>query len=494
MRILYLDIDTLRPDHLGCYGYGRNTSPNIDGIAKGAVRFDNCYCSDAPCLPSRAAMFSGRLGIHNGVVGHGGTAADPCIIGADRNFGNIPKYFGFIEMINSAGYYTVSVSPFAERHAAWWFYSGFREMFNTGKRGGSEIAKEIYSYAMPWLEKNAKKDKWFLHLNFWDPHGPYRTPKDERADLGGTAPQAKWLTKELLDKHLGSFGPHSASETIGIGSKGELDWWAKNYPETPVLIDTLGKFHKFIDGYDQGIRYADTYIGKILKILEDNGVLEDTAIIVTSDHGENIGELNVYGDHQTADYITNRIPFMVKWPGLKPGEDSSLHYQVDLAATLVEFLGIKVPARWDGKSFKDSLLDNKPEGRESLVVSNCAWSCQRAVRWQDYVMIKTFHEGLKDFPETMLFNVRDDPHETRNLATQNPETVKKLLGMLESWHKQMMQTSESGIDPMQTVLKEGGPWHTRNDAAAYAQRLTETGREDHARKILKWLKQGRYWK
>lgn len=55
MRILYVDIDTLRPDHLGCYGYSRNTSPNIDAIAREAVRFTDYYCSDAPCLPSRAA-------------------------------------------------------------------------------------------------------------------------------------------------------------------------------------------------------------------------------------------------------------------------------------------------------------------------------------------------------------------------------------------------------------------------------------------------------
>ncbi len=59
MRILYFDIDTLRADHLGCYGYHRNTSPTIDTVAKDAVRFDNCYVSDAPCLPSRSATWSG---------------------------------------------------------------------------------------------------------------------------------------------------------------------------------------------------------------------------------------------------------------------------------------------------------------------------------------------------------------------------------------------------------------------------------------------------
>ena len=73
MRILYVDIDTLRPDHLGCYGYHRQTSPNIDAFAKTAAVFENVHASDVPCLPSRTALLTGRFGIHNGVVNHGGT-------------------------------------------------------------------------------------------------------------------------------------------------------------------------------------------------------------------------------------------------------------------------------------------------------------------------------------------------------------------------------------------------------------------------------------
>src|SRR5438132_1544012 len=77
MRVLYIDIDSLRPDHLGCYGYHRDTSPNIDRVSAEGVRFEHCHVPDAPCLPSRTALFSGRFGIHNGVINHGGAAADP---------------------------------------------------------------------------------------------------------------------------------------------------------------------------------------------------------------------------------------------------------------------------------------------------------------------------------------------------------------------------------------------------------------------------------
>ena len=87
MRILYIDIDSLRPDHLGCYGYLRNTSPNIDRVAAQGVRFENCYVSDAPCLPSRTAMWSGRFGFQTGVINHGGAASQPFVEGPEREPG-----------------------------------------------------------------------------------------------------------------------------------------------------------------------------------------------------------------------------------------------------------------------------------------------------------------------------------------------------------------------------------------------------------------------
>jgi choline-sulfatase len=86
MRLLHLDLDTLRPDHLGCYGYHRDTSPNMDRLAREGLRFDNYYASDAPCLPSRAALMTGQFGIHNGVINHGGTCADRPADGSCRGF------------------------------------------------------------------------------------------------------------------------------------------------------------------------------------------------------------------------------------------------------------------------------------------------------------------------------------------------------------------------------------------------------------------------
>jgi hypothetical protein len=141
MRLLYVDIDTLRADHLGCYGYHRNTSPNIDELARRAVRFENCYNSDAPCLPSRSALWSGRCGFHTGVVNHGGTAADPFIEGPMRGFRDRFYATSWMSALRCLGFKTVTVSPFGERHAAWHWYAGYNEVYNPGK-GGMEIADD----------------------------------------------------------------------------------------------------------------------------------------------------------------------------------------------------------------------------------------------------------------------------------------------------------------------------------------------------------------
>lgn len=120
MRILYIDIDididTLRADHLGCYGYQRRTSPNIDEIARRGTVFDSVYAADTPCLPSRSALLTMQFGIHNGIVNHGGTDADPVIEGRGREFQSRLYQTSFPRRLQMAGMRTVSVSSFAQRH------------------------------------------------------------------------------------------------------------------------------------------------------------------------------------------------------------------------------------------------------------------------------------------------------------------------------------------------------------------------------------------
>lgn len=477
MKIVIFDIDTLRPDHLGCYGYHRNTSPNIDRIAKGAVRFDQCYASDAPCLPSRAAFHHGRFGIHTGAINHGGYFADPAPEGASRQFRTSDQHTHWIRLIQQAGYHTCSVSSFAGRHSSWWFLDGFNEIYDCGK-GGMERADEVIDKAEAFVDKLKGKDNWLLHFNVWDPHTPYRVPDDYGNPFENDPPPA-WLSQEIIDGQNKTWGTHSATATL------HSPLASKPTSREVTRIKTVADFKKWIDGYDVGIRYADDAVGRVLARLEANfGSLDDFAIIVTSDHGENHGELNVYGDHQNADLITNRVPMIIKWPGVKSGVDTAMHYQMDIAATVAELLGKKVPSAWDGRSFAPAFRAGKSEGRDYLVVSQACWSCQRAVIWDDYVLIKTYEDGLKDYPPLMLFNRKKDPHETTNLVDAEPAKVAEGLSLLEEWLDENLRSNE-GVDPMYGVIAEGGPFHTRGRLAEYLQYYRANGMKEIADRMEK---------
>ncbi len=480
MRIIYFDIDTLRPDHLGCYGYHRNTSPNIDKVAKEGSIFTNCYASDAPCLPSRASLFTGRFGIHTGIVGHGGTAADMRLTGKERGFDDNYLRNNWMGILRSAKYYTVSISPFAERHSAFWFCSGWNEMYNPGKRG-HEIADDVFPYAKKWLEDNGSKDNWFLHLNIWDPHTPYRTPLSFEPSFDNDPPPS-WLTQEIIEEHRNSYGPRSARD-IGGFDKLKLTQFYKRIQNIKE-IENISDFTQWINAYDVGIRYADEFVGSIIEIIKDLEIYEDTLIIISSDHGESQGELNVYGDHATACHIVNRVPMIIKWPYKKwKKQYDSLLYTTDIAATIIEGVGKKVPNFWDGVSVYNEIENELEFGREFLVFSQNAWSCQRSVRFGNWTLIRTYHTGLRDYPEFMLFDFKNDFHMTRNLAEENSDIVGEGLQLLDKWHKQMMKASPSPNDPMWTVIEEGGPHHTKNMLNTYLRRLKRSGREEHIKTI-----------
>ena len=478
MRILYIDIDALRPDHLGCYGYHRNTSPHIDAIAAEGTRLDNYYCSDAPCLPSRTALYTGMFGIHSGVVGHGGTAADPRIQGPERGFRDRIELEALATRLQEeAGFHVAQISPFGHRHAARQFLAGFNEIHDTGK-GGLESAEDVQPVVEKWLRDNAANDNWYLHVNYWDAHTPYRVPADYPCPFDDES-VPPWIDESVLEKHRLHPGPHGARELGMFTNQSNC-----RYPRNVGELETLQDLRDWMNGYDTAIRYVDDQIGKVVQILKELGVYEDTVIAITADHGENQGELGIYGEHGTADHITCRVPMILKGPGVRQGvSDSGLHYQVDFAPTLADWLDFNPSPSWDGESFLPTLTKGQNTGRDYLVLSQCAHVCQRAVRFEDYIYIRTYHDGYHLFPKEMLFNLSEDPHEQHNLAPEFPELCDRGLRYLNDWHDAMMAGSTSDTDPMWTVLREGGPFHARRKLADFLPRLEATGRAEAAAEL-----------
>lgn len=469
MRILFIDIDSMRPDHLGCYGYHRNTSPNIDKIAAQGTRFENYYCSDAPCFPSRTALMTGRFGIHNGVVGHGGTAGDVRHDGMERGFKDKLATDSLPAFLKSNGLKTVLFSPFGERHSAWTFYAGFNEIHNTG-RGGMESAEEVTPDVLKWISDNGHDDNWFLYVNFWDPHTPYRTPTDYGNPFEND-PLPDWITDDVLSRHQAKVGPHGVRE-INMYNNQTQD----RFPRQPGEIADMDGLRKMIDGYDTGVRYTDDHVGQIMSALQAQGVMDDVIVVVTADHGENQGELGIYGEHATADAGTCRIPMIIRWPGYQQGQvDEGLHYHLDLGPTLAELLGTQARPTWDGQSYAGA-LKGEDAGRDSLVISQCAHVCQRSVRFDDWLYVRTYHDGYHLFPKEMLFNLANDPYEQHDLAEERKDICREAVHRLNDWHDDMMSTMTHDVDPLWTVIKEGGPFHAKGFLPNYIERLKATGR------------------
>lgn len=479
MRILFVDIDTLRPDHMGCYGYHRNTTPNMDRVSEEGVRFDNYYCSDAPCLPSRAALVSGMFGIRNGAVGHGGTAGDRRLTGPTRDFTDIVDDNNFHNIFRHAGLHTASISTFAERHSSWWFNAGFNECYNVGGRGG-ESGEKVLPVALDWLDRNQDRDNWFLHVHFWDPHTPYRAPLDF-GDPFADEPLNTWIGEEQLQLHLNHTGPHCINELMMYNSLENPD-----LPRMPGSASDMAGLRRIMDGYDTGIRYADHLVGQILDKLRQQGIYDDTAVIITSDHGENMGELGLYAEHGTADHPTCHIPFIMKWPGGQRGmAEGSFHYNIDLLPTMADLLGVAHCKNWDGESYAEALTEGKQVGRESLVLSQMAHVCQRSARFGDWLYMRTYHDGFHLFEKEMLFNIKEDPHEEHDVSREHPELCAQGAKIILDWQDAQMLKSDSPIDPMWTVMREGGPYHTWGHLDEYLDRLEATGRKEGADKLRK---------
>lgn len=474
MKILYIDVDSLRPDHLGCYGYPRNTSPHIDALAERGVRFTNYYASDAPCLPSRTALFSARHGIHTGVINHGGLNATMRPIGANRPFNHHHSiYQAWVETLRFKGHHTAIISPFHGRHGAWHILEGFLEIHDTGKHAG-ETANDVIGEAVKFIKGPAtEKNDWFLYVNFWDPHTPYRTPL-QYGNPFKDDPAPEWLTDEIITSHKDGFGPMS-SLSVPAGNQ---------WPDLPKEIHNRSDFKRWIDGYDTAVRFVDDHIGMMIDALKEQNLFDDTLIIISADHGENQGELNVYGDHQTADYITSRIPLIISGKGIDhPHVDEGLHYNIDLGPTLTQWVGGQLSPRWDGVSFLPSITERVSVGRPYVVVSQNAWSSQRSVRFDQWILIRTYHDGHKDFPDLMLFDIENDPHEIHNLADERPDMVGRGMILLDQWVTEQMIKGESPTDPMWEVIQEGGPYHTRGTLPHYLKRLREQGRHDAADRL-----------
>ena len=476
MRVLYMDLDCVRADHLSINGYRRKTTPNVDRIGRDGVSFTRCYCANSPCVPSRAALFSGRFGFNNGVVGHHGVASAFRTIVDSHGYNT--DYPMLARHLRAKGMKTVTFSTFHERHSAWWFCDGWEEIRTFSRKRGNETADEGSAPCIDWLHHYGKYDNWFMHLHFWDPHCNYRVPQ-EWLDKFKDEPGPDWPDQATIDwqfEHM--YGPFTARQLYHWW---EPDQFPPNLP-MPKQIKTVADLKWLVDGYDGSIAYADYHFGLVLDELEKIGVLDDTAIIVSADHGDSFGEHGQYKDHGIANEAVHNIPMVIRWPGMKGrGAVDKLIYNLDLAPTLCDLLGFETPPRWDGKSFAAAIRGEDFSGRPYLVMDHGIYTLSRTIRTRDWALMRMLHPGTYPFTdEVYLYDMVGDRHQTTNLAKKRPEKAMELDHLLCEWRQEQV-THGGGPDPLEAAVKYG-PFYYHSPQHRI-EWLKREGREKEAQEL-----------
>lgn len=443
MPILHIDIDSLRPDHLGTYGYGPDTSPHIDELAADGVVFDNYYVANSPCMPSRAGYVSGRYGLNNGVTTHGPAGRALSSPYHWEGFeGDLREYWTLPELFFNNRVRTVAVSSFP-RHTAPWFYHVWHEFHSpqepadqtgawpVGRGFQTPRAEAVSDLGISVLDRR-ETDDFLLYLQYWDPHVPYFRSDDE--------------IERFRDPPL---PPYPTSDQI------ESDTHYVEGTGTPVT--SLDEYREMLAGYDAEIHYTDRHVGRVIDYLKTEGLYDETLVIVTADHGEEFGEHAGYRTHWTAYEGTNHVPFILKPPASEPvntGRREELVTNVDLAPTLADYAGLESPAAWQGRSVRSLIEDTAVNWRDHIVYEHGLFVAQRAFRTDRWKLLRTYHKGTwpERFDDIELYDLDADPWEQTNLAADHPDLVTELRGRMSAWVEEhvgrdgdsLMQTARDG--------------------------------------------------
>ncbi|MFQ6133685.1 MAG: sulfatase [Armatimonadota bacterium] len=479
MRVLYIDLDCCRADHLSINGYHRQTDPNLQRIAAEGLSFRHCYCANSPCVPSRASLFSGRFGTKNGVVTHHGIGESFRNIWPHGRPRTAPPMLA--EHLRRQGMKTVTWSSFHERHSAWWFCAGWEQIHTFTRKRGQESADELTTPFLPWLRQHGAEDNWFMHVHFWDIHSHYREPEQWGTKFADDPPP-DWPDQAAIDSHQEIYGPRTARD-LYTGYKDENK---RPISYMPDAIRTEDDFRLLIDGYDGAIAYADHHVGLILDALEELGIADETAIIVSGDHGDSFGEHGQYMDHGIANEPVHNIPMIVKWPGLEArGTNEAMIYGMDMCPTVCELLDLPVPEGWDGQSFAPALRGESFAGWPWQVWTHGIYTLSRAVRTPEWLLIDMLHPGLYPYEEPYyLHDMHSDPHQIQNLAAERPEVMDELLGLLGQWREEQLEAT--GLpDPLEQIVPEGP--YLYYDPERMMERLRATGRGREAEELRRRL-------
>ncbi|MDO8602287.1 MAG: sulfatase [Candidatus Omnitrophota bacterium] len=399
-NVLFITIDALRPDHLSCYGYKRNTSPNIDKLSREGVIFTQAISASSSTISSVPSIMTSTYPDVHGIWEFG-NFLDSSIVTLE----SVLKKNNFYTGIISAQLYPHLIS---------------RGDFFSKKLKLDAKADEITDWAIDWLGKNKNK-KFFLWLHYFDPHGPYTPPSPYDEMYIKDRFYEKGIEIPLLNKERGGFGGIPGYQA----QDGNKD---KNY---------------YIAKYDGEIRFTDNQIGRLINALKETGLLHKTIIIITSDHGESLGEHNYYFDHGAYLYDNLiKVPLIIYFNSFVP-LNKTINQQVsliDIMPTILDIAKVRLhrQAKFEGVNLVP-LISKREVRRNPYVFSEYfeGGSQKFAIRGNGWKLLYGKKNG-----DYELYNLKDDPGELNNLFFLEKEKSEDLMRMLDIFLKRPVRKTK----------------------------------------------------
>lgn len=426
--IILLGLDTLRADHLGCYGNDWISTPHLDRFAESAVLFEDCASTSSWTLPAFASLFTGLLPQRHHAVG-----------GPNRTLA--PWVPTLAEALQVQGYRTrglVAVDYLTEHFG---MDRGFTqiESFVMGKVTGrlEHYQSKVFSHVA-----SPPPAPWFLFVHYFDAHDPYLAP----------SPYHQMYYDG--NRHLEPEDPAHSAEVL--------------YSDRNRISQDPRQRYKWLRGvkdlrfaekeYASGVSYLDHHVGAVLDSLEHHGRFEDSIVVVVGDHGEHLTEHDVYFTHRFPYAECLQVPLMIRLPGGVEGgrrvEDPvSL---VDVLPTLLELVGLPHEFPTDGVSLVGAMRGE--ELAERALFAEFGGRPHNKVKavWDDEFRLLEFN--LKGRRWVELYDRRQDPRETTDLAAERPEKVEELTALLDL-----------RFGPERRVLWEGEPDESELDPEVEAR-------------------------
>ena len=427
-NILLIAIDSIRADHISCFGYHRQTTPHIDRFAQSGVLFENTFSAHIPTTPAYASMLTGRDCFGTQVV-------------ALRHQGPLrPEVPTMAEILREHGYNTCCIG-FSDNPSSRGFdcYLDY-EAWGSWNEGRSPKAQNLNRVAIPELQRLCAEDEpWFLMLRHMDPHSPYLPPEPY----------------ERMFYHGDETDPDNRSMEAVLAFKPFSDYFATWMP--PGITDK----DYIIAQYDGAIAYMDACIQSIFTALDSLGALEDTIIALNGDHGETLYDHEIWFDHHGLYDNVLHVPLILRYPAKLPQGKRvrGFNQQKDLLPTLLELADLPVSplaggATFDGQSLLPLIRGDVASFESEFYITECTWMRKHGWRTPGWKLMIALEPDFHFKPELELYNLMEDPNEDNNLAETRPDVVDALRACMEAWIAK--REAETGLT---NPIYAQGDWH-----------------------------------